>query len=856
MEKKETPLMKQYKEIKSRYKNEILFFRLGDFYETFFEDAVISSEILGITLTSRNKEKDKAVPLAGVPYHSAQSYIHKLVNAGYNVAICEQIGEATGKNIVEREVVQVITAGTIVDIDIIDSKENNYLASIYRYEDIIAISYIDITTSEFKVIEVNKNELLNEIKKINPSEVLLLEKDKDLIKDILAKITIVSKIKNPDKFLLEYFHIISLDSFGIHNKLSAINAVALIIDYLLTVQLNKNININKLRYITNIDYADISYNTANTLEIFKNQRDKSNYGSLLWVLDKCKTAMGSRVLKQWLNKPLMDIDEIISRQDDIAFYIDNIIIREEIRESLVNVYDIERLASKLLFGNANAKDMIALKNTIYYSLKIKELIPDKFNDININILIDIHNMIDKTIVEEPPFSVREGNMIKRGYHQELDNIHNIMKNGKNYLLDIESREKIDTGIKNLRIKYNKVMGYFIEITNSNKDNVPDRYIRKQTLSNSERYITEELKKYEDTIINAKAKVEELEYNIFKNLVDEIKKYEDELLLLANTIAYTDIITNLAIIAVENKYIRPKFCKDKINIKKGRHPIVEKLIGENEFVSNDIYFDNKENFIILTGPNMAGKSTYMKQIALLSIMAQIGSYIPAESAYISIIDKYLTRIGAADDIISGQSTFMVEMSEVSNIINNATSNSLIILDEVGRGTSTYDGLSLATSISEYIHNNIKAKTIFATHYHELTELEKQYDNIVNYRIEVHDKNNKILFLRTITRGGADKSYGIEVARLAGLPQTILSNSKKILKKLEIRKNILKENMNNQQLSLFQNYIDDSIEEDDKNEEKLELLDELIDSINNIDINNITPLESMGLLNKLKKKIDNK
>ena len=847
-----TPLMKQYREIKEKYKEYILFFRLGDFYEMFFEDAEIASKVLGLTLTSRNKEKGMNVPLAGIPFHSSKPYIAKLVNNGYKVAICEQTEDPKQtKGLVKREVIQIVTSGTIQDIDFIDSKSNNYLACITYFNNTFAISFIDITTGEFKVIETDEDNLVSEIYKIEPSELIFTNTVSDKINHLIEKLnintSIVSKINDSEKFLKDYFNIASLDSFGIYGKKNIIDACALILDYILTLQFNNELNIQRIEVINKSNFVELSSSTLRNLEISKNQRDKNTYGSLLWVLDKCKSSNGSRKLKQLLQAPLLDIQEINSRFNDIEYLSKEILIREEIRELLDNVYDIERLMGKIIFSNENGKDLISLKNTIESSFKIKNLWPEKFENIDFNSLQDIYNKIDKTILESAPFSVREGNMIKSGIDPQLDELRDIMNNGTSILLDIENREKERTGIKNLKIKYNNVFGYFIEVSKSNIEAVPDTYIRKQTISNAERYITEEIKSYEDKIINSRTKIAEIEYAIIKNLSSYIKNFKKIFIELSNILAYIDIIISFTIVSMENGYVKPLFNNNGIyDIKKGRHPVVEKLIGDQIFVSNDIYFDNKERFIILTGPNMSGKSTYMKQIALISIMAQIGCFVPADYANISIVDKVLTRIGASDDIITGQSTFMVEMSEVASIINSATPNSLIILDEVGRGTSTYDGLAIASSISKYIVENINAKTIFATHYHELTDLENRYDNILNYRIEVEEKEGRVNFLRTIIKGGADKSYGIEVAKLAGLPKVIIKESKKILKSLE-------ESKKDSQLNLF-----DSIEyiEYDKLEEMEEKINELrnkINNIKNIDTNNMTPLDALILINKLKDEI---
>ena len=881
----DTPLMKQYKEIKSNFEDSILFFRLGDFYEMFFEDAVKASKELGLTLTSRNKEKNADVPLAGIPFHSADSYITKLVSKGYKVAICEQTEDPKmAKGIVKREVVKIITPGTVVDVEALDAKSNNYLMSILKIENKLGIAYIDITTGEFKVTEVEKDDdfvkLFNEVNKIEPKEVLVTEdfygEIKEKLDDFLQKndsvVTFVNKVRDSAKYLMEYFEIVSLESYGIKDKKGIIGAAAMALDYVATMQVEHELTVEKIEFVNISNYAEINAITSRNLELLKNQREKTVYGSLLWVLDECKTSMGTRLLKRFINNPLLNIDKIKKRQEDVQYFIDNILIREDLREKLEDIYDLERLLGKIIFGSENGKDLTALKKTIKSAVEIMKILEntDFFKSIDVNILFECYKIIDDSINEDAPFSVREGGIIKSGYSQELDEIRNIMNSGKDFLLDIEQREREATGIRNMKIKFNKVFGYFIEITKSNLNMVPEHYIRKQTLSNSERYITPELKKYEDTIINSKAKIEDLEYHLFKEVSGKVKEHRKILSKLAERLAYIDVMVSFAVNAIENDYVKPEMSEEySFEIVDGRHPVVEKLIGRTDYVSNDTIFTEKESFVVLTGPNMSGKSTYMKQIALISIMAQIGSFVPAGKARLSIIDKYLTRIGASDDILTGQSTFMVEMSEVSNILNNATEKSLIILDEVGRGTSTTDGVSIATAISMYIHDKIGAKTVFATHYHELTDLENKFSHIVNYRIEVDEKQGKVMFLRNIVKGGADKSYGIEVAKLAGLPKEILVESRKILKRLEQKKELIEKTVDVRQLSLFGENLEfeDDFEETEKDseniennqfyEEKLlqiekekESLQEIVNKIEDYDINNITPIDAMKFLFELK------
>ena len=881
----DTPLMKQYKEIKSNFEDSILFFRLGDFYEMFFEDAVKASKELGLTLTSRNKEKNADVPLAGIPFHSADSYITKLVSKGYKVAICEQTEDPKmAKGIVKREVVKIITPGTVVDVEALDAKSNNYLMSILKVDNKLGVAYIDITTGEFKVTEVEKDDdfvkLFNEVNKIEPKEVLITEdfygEIREKLDDFLQKndsvVTFVNKVRDSAKYLMEYFEIVSLESYGIKDKKGIIGAAAMALDYAATMQVEHELTVEKIEFVNISNYAEINAITSRNLELLKNQREKTVYGSLLWVLDECKTSMGTRLLKRFINNPLLNIDKIKKRQEDVQYFIDNILIREDLREKLEDIYDLERLLGKIIFGSENGKDLTALKKTIKSAVEIMKILEntDFFKSIDVNILFECYKIIDDSINEDAPFSVREGGIIKSGYSQELDEIRNIMNSGKDFLLDIEQREREATGIRNMKIKFNKVFGYFIEITKSNLNMVPEHYIRKQTLSNSERYITPELKKYEDTIINSKAKIEDLEYHLFKEVSGKVKEHRKILSELAERLAYIDVMVSFAVNAIENDYVNPEMSEEySFEIVDGRHPVVEKLIGRTDYVSNDTIFTEKESFVVLTGPNMSGKSTYMKQIALISIMAQIGSFVPAGKARLSIIDKYLTRIGASDDILTGQSTFMVEMSEVSNILNNATEKSLIILDEVGRGTSTTDGVSIATAISMYIHDKIGAKTVFATHYHELTDLENKFSHIVNYRIEVDEKQGKVMFLRNIVKGGADKSYGIEVAKLAGLPKEILVESRKILKRLEQKKELIEKTVDVRQLSLFGENLEfeDDFEETEKDseniennqfyEEKLlqiekekESLQEIVNKIEDYDINNITPMDAMKFLFELK------
>lgn len=867
----ETPLMSQYREIKSQYTDSILFFRLGDFYEMFFDDAVTASKELGLTLTSRNREKGYDVPLAGIPYHSVASYIAKLVGKGYKVAICDQVEDPkSAKGIVKREVTRVITPGTIIDTDFLDEKSNNYLMGIKITDEMGALSYIDITTGEFKTSEIVGDEivfrLLGEINKIAPKEILLDEKTYDNYIAEFQKHNSLSEIKftkiverkKAEDYLKSYFKVISLESYGLKDKKGAITVSAMALEYVVDLQKGKELPVTGINYVNSENVMELNITTQRNLDIVDNQREKNSTGTLLWVMDNCMTSMGSRLLKKFLKNPLLDVEKIQKRQRDTGFFIENVLLREEIRERLKNIYDIERIIGKLILETENGRDLIALKTSIKNSLEIFKLLKgNPIYDIDVKVLVEIYNMVEKAIVDEPPFSIREGGIIKPGYNADLDELHGISKDGKDYILEIENRERERTGIKGLKIKYNKVFGYFIEVTKANVSLVPEDYIRKQTLANAERYIVADLKEYEEKVLNAKDRIENLEYYLFRELTGEIKKYRDTLQNLAYRTAYLDVITDFAHIAVKNSYVQPEINDgEDIEIIAGRHPVVEKLIPAGEFVKNNIVFDDKREIIILTGPNMSGKSTYMKQTALIIIMAHIGSYVPANYAKIGLVDKIFTRVGASDDLLTGQSTFMLEMSEVANIVNSATKKSFIILDEIGRGTSTFDGISIATAITEYIHENIGAKTIFATHYHELTQLEDKLEKAENFRIEVKEDDKEIIFLREIVKGGADKSYGIEVARLAGLPKEILDRSKDILKKLEERKEIVEKKLGGEQLLLFGNVApkDEECQCKKENLKGKELTKEqkiVMRVLDEIEPDKLTPLEALLKLNELKK-----
>lgn len=851
----ETPLMTQYKEIKEEYQNAILLFRLGDFYEMFFEDAKIASKELGLTLTSRNREKGQDVPLAGVPYHSVASYVAKLLEKGYTVAVCDQVEDPkAAKGIVKREVTRVLTPGTQIDVDYLDGKSNQYLMSFVCKEEKAAIAYFDITTGEFRVREFEEGnifyQLLGELGKVNPKELILEEEVYRIYQDDFekypdfsgVKINFCQNVRQAESYLKDCYHILSLESFGLEQKVLAQQACANILDYVTKLQKGQEFPLMNISLLSNQETMELNRSGQKNLEIF---------GALFSILDLCKTSMGSRYLKRLLQNPLLDISKIRKRQDYVEFFTKEVLLREEVRELLSEVYDLERIIGKIQLSTVNGRDIVALGKSLQAALLLeKQLRSYSMLQMNREIFSKLQEEIASSISSEAPFSIREGGIFRTSYHKELDELRHIASSGKEILLEIEAREREKTGIKTLKIKYNKVFGYFIEVSKANEHLVPSHYIRKQTLVNSERYIVEELKEYEDRILNAKTKIENLEYYLFQEFVGKIKEKKEELLELAKQLSFLDVMTSFAQVAIQKSYVRPEVLEEDIlEIRGGRHPIVESLIPKGSYVKNDLYFDRTERMMVLTGPNMSGKSTYMKQIALIIILAQVGSFVPADFAKIGIVDKIFTRIGASDDLLTGQSTFMVEMSEVANIVHNATEKSFIILDEIGRGTSTFDGISIATAITEYIHSHIRAKTIFATHYHELTELEKKLELVKNYRIEVRERGKEVLFLREIVQGGADKSYGIEVAKLSGLPQSILKRSKQILSRLEKQKALVEKKMQGEQMMLFQS---EEMEEEEEAEFHIEE-QSVLEEIRNVSIEQMTPLQALVLLQSLKGKL---
>lgn len=868
-----TPMMQQYLSIKEKYKDAILFFRLGDFYEMFFDDAVLASKELEITLTGRDCGSKERAPMCGVPFHSADAYIAKLVKKGYKVAICEQIEDPSkSKGIVKRDVVRIITPGTITDTKILEDKNNNYLCSIYMDTTGIGVSYVDVTTGELYTTEIRGNEkllintLFDELAKIRPTEAIVndyLYNKKDIVKTIKNKFnSIINLYSNwtyeyntAKEVILNQMSVISLDGYGLNEKLYSVLSLGSLINYLNETQ---KISLKHLNYVTFYsvnNFMMLDINTRINLELTETIRGKSKKGSLFGLLDCTSTAMGGRMLKRWIEEPLINIKDIKKRLDAVDYLFNNFLIVDEIKELLKNVYDIERIIGKIVYGTCNARDLISLKKSISVLPTIKKILQETSSDLLLSLgkeldtLRDVYELIENAIVDDPPISIKEGNIIKNEYNKELFELREAATKGKEWIYKLEQNERERTGIKSLKIGYNKVFGYYIEITKSNLKYVPNEYIRKQTLANAERYITPELKEMESKILGAEDKIVKLEYDIFLDIRETIKNQIKRIQESAKIIAILDVLCAFAITAYKNNYTKPKLNLDGIiHIKNGRHPVVERMLGENLFIPNDTYLDNDKNRVaIITGPNMAGKSTYMRQVALITLMAHIGSFVPADEANIGIVDRIFTRVGASDNLSQGQSTFMVEMSEVANILNNGTKNSLIILDEIGRGTSTFDGLSIAWAVIEYISNKIGAKTLFATHYHELSELEGKIEGINNFRILVKEKGDDIIFLRKIDKGSADKSYGIQVAKLAGVPVEVIKRAKEILHRLE------ETDINNTALTIEENIKENNINEID--EYQLDFFNlkynNLIDKIKSIDIMKVTPLDAINILYEIVK-----
>ncbi len=878
-----SPMMTQYVETKKQYPDCILFYRLGDFYEMFFEDALTASKELEITLTGKECGLEERAPMCGVPYHAVDSYLYKLVQKGYKVAIAEQMEDPKlAKGLVKREVIRVVTPGTITSSQALDETKNNYLMGIVYIGDTYGISTCDMTTGDYLVTEVEgERNLLDEIHKFAPSEIICNEAfymssiDLDDLRNRyhVAISSLDSHYFSDDacrKVLKEHFHVGTLDGLGLADYDAGVIAAGAVMEYLYETQKNSLAHIVTITPYTTGQFMIIDTSTRRNLELVETLREKQRRGSLLWVLDKTKTAMGARLMRTMIEQPLIKKEQITERQNAIEELNMSYISREEIREYLGPVYDLERLIGRITYKSANPRDLIAFRN----SLKMLPFIRDILKEFNSAVLKEIHedmdplqdlyDLIERAIVEEPPIVTREGGMIKEGYNEEADKLRHAKTEGKTWLAELEARERDKTGIKNLKIKYNKVFGYYFEVTNSFKDLVPDYFIRKQTLANAERYTTDELKNLEDIILGAEDKLFSLEYDLFCDVRDQIAREVNRIQTTAKAIAGLDVFCSLSLVATRNNYVKPKINeKGTIHIKNGRHPVVELMLKDDLFVANDTVLDNNKNRIsIITGPNMAGKSTYMRQTALIVLMAQIGSFVPADEADIGVCDRIFTRVGASDDLASGQSTFMVEMTEVANILRNATRNSLVILDEIGRGTSTFDGLSIAWAVVEYISNTrvLGAKTLFATHYHELTELEDTMSGVTNYCIAVKEQGDDIVFLRKIIKGGADKSYGIQVAKLAGVPDQVITRAKELVEELSSADITMKaREIAEASANVSQHKTVTKPDEVDLNQMTLfdtVKNDDIIHELEEISINEITPMEALNILSRLQSKLKNR
>ena len=878
-----SPMMQHYVKTKEEYKDSILFYRLGDFYEMFFEDAETVSRELELTLTGKDCGMAERAPMCGVPYHAVDSYLSRLVQKGYKVAIAEQMEDPKqAKGLVKREVIRVVTPGTITSSQALDETKNNYLMAIVYLGDKMGVSVADITTGDFLVTEVgSERSLFDEINKFSPAEIIYndafamsgisLDEMKDRYHFAVSAVdSHYFQDESCRKVLKEHFKVNGLEGLGLGDYDSGVIAAGAVLQYLYETQKTTMDHLTSIVPYSTGNYMVLDSSTRRNLELLETMREKQKRGSLLWVLDKTRTAMGARLLRTWIEQPLIHKEEILERQKAIEELNMNYISREELREYLNPVYDLERLIGRISYKSANPRDLLAFRNSIAMVPYMKQLLQEftcanlKALEEEMDPLEDLNDLISRAIAEEPPVTVREGGIIRDGFHEEADRLRHAKTEGKTWLAELEARERDKTGIKNLKVKYNKVFGYYFEVTNSFKDLVPDYFIRKQTLTNAERYTTDELKELEDVILGAEDKLFSLEYELFCQVRDAVGAQVVRIQKTARAIAETDVYASLSTVATRNDYVKPSINeKGVIQIKAGRHPVVEKMMRDDLFVSNDTYLDNGKNRIsIITGPNMAGKSTYMRQTALIVLMAQIGSFVPASQANIGICDRIFTRVGASDDLASGQSTFMVEMTEVANILRNATRNSLLILDEIGRGTSTFDGLSIAWAVVEHISNTrlLGAKTLFATHYHELTELEGLMSGVNNYCIAVKEQGDDIVFLRKIVKGGADKSYGIQVAKLAGVPDTVINRAKELVEQLvdtdltartrEIaganasassHKPVPKpDDVEMSQLTLF-----DTVREDD-----------IIQEIKDMELGNMTPIDALNTLYRLQTKLKNR
>ncbi len=876
-----SPMMQKYLETKEEYKDCVLFYRLGDFYEMFFDDAVMVSRELELTLTGKDCGQVERAPMCGIPFHAAETYINRLVANGHKVAICEQVEDPkTAKGLVKREVVKIVTPGTNFNTAALEEGKNNYIMCIVYFGNVLGISISDITTGDYLVTEVkSERELFDEINKFSPSEIICNEAfmlSGISLESLKMRLNIAISTLEPYYFdddltrrlLFDHFKVSSVDGLGLRDYDTGVVAAGALLQYLYETQKTSLPHLTRITPYSAGKFMIVDSSTRRNLELTETLREKQKRGSLLWVLDKTKTAMGARLLRQMLEQPLVDKDEILKRQSAVKLLKDDVITREELREYLNPVYDLERLIGRISTKSATPRDMIALKGSLSMLPHIKYLIRNcncaliqEMHD-NIDELADVCDLIERAIVDEPPITLKDGGLIKEGYSEEIDRLRSAKTEGKNWLAQLELDERERTGIKNLRIKFNKVFGYYIEILNSYKGDVPEDYVRKQTLTNAERYSMPKLKELEDIILGAEDKLFSLEYDLFAEVREHIANEVIRIQTTAKAIAALDVYASLAAVAEQYNFVMPKInTKGVIDIKDGRHPVVEKMISNDMFIPNDTYLDNnKKRVSIITGPNMAGKSTYMRQVALIVLMAQIGSFVPAKSAEIGIVDRIFTRVGASDDLASGQSTFMVEMTEVANILRNATSDSLLVLDEIGRGTSTFDGLSIAWSVVEHISNPklLGAKTLFATHYHELTELEGTIESVNNYCIAVKEQGDDIVFLRKIVTGGADKSYGIQVAKLAGVPDSVIGRAKEIL--AELIEVDISQKAKEVALGAIKNK-KKSKRFDDVDMEQMTLFDaakndDIIEEIKSLDIANLKPIEALNTLYQLQNKIKNR
>ena len=862
-----SPMMQQYQKIKAENQGAILFFRLGDFYEMFFDDAVLASKELELTLTARDCGQNKKAPMCGVPYHSSESYIARLISKGYKVAICEQMEDpALAKGLVKRDIIRVVTPGTVLEGSMLDEGKNNFICSIYAIGDHAGICFCDISTGELYSTSLDKdleNEILNELGRFSPREILIggetvnMKKLAPFIRDKLSACVEMREdaefeLETCRRTVLEQFK--TLDDLGMEGQDQAVSALGALLNYLKDTQRKVPLKINRIENYTQAQFMGIDLNTRRNLELLETMRNKEKRGSLLWVLDQTKTAMGKRLLRTWIEQPLLSCGKIIRRQNAVEELYCDPFLCGNLADQLTGVFDLQRLITRIVYGTANGRELRSLSATIGLLPELKKMLENRKSELlqsiyeDLDTLEDVHDLIEGSIVDDPPFSVREGGIIREGYNQEVDELRKDMTGGKDYVAAIEKREREKTGIPKLRVGYNRVFGYYLEVTNSYKDQVPDSYIRKQTLTNCERYVTQELKDLEGRILGAKDRCVQLEYRLFDDIRTTVSAQQERVQKTSNAIAQLDVLCSFARVAVKNQYCRPEVnLSGKIVLKESRHPVVELLSDASPFVPNDALLDQDENrVLVITGPNMAGKSTYMRQIALIALMAQLGSFVPAASAEIGLVDQIFTRVGASDDLASGQSTFMVEMNEVADILKRATSNSLLVLDEIGRGTSTFDGMSIARAVLEFVVDKRKlgAKTLFATHYHELTEMEELMDGVKNYSIAVKKRGDDITFLRRIIRGGADDSYGIEVAKLAGLPQPVINRAKQVLKELETGQEVTpktkapkkarKEEPPAPQISLLPS-AESEIEE----------------RLKKVDVNTLTPIEAMNLLFELAK-----